>query len=144
MTQLAKAEQEDEVSKLFRKQQSAAPSPEEPSLRLSLIVLFGLEASPGPKHIPSMLCSITFDNFVQELGERYEESFPAKDETAIVQYADYSGWIEELLEKEDHESVAGLAHWQKRNDFPVDPIALPFKLRDVDAKVKMCCPNPLL
>ena len=134
LTQLAKAEQEAEVNKLFREQQSAAPSPEEPSLRLSLIVL------SDSRHllvvsISSLCCdSITFDNFVQELGERYGEPFHAKDETAIVQYADYSGWIEELLEKEDHESVAGRAYWQKRNEFPVDPIALPFKLRDAGRK----------
>ena len=134
LTQLAKAEQEAEVDKLFREQQSAAPSPEEPSLRLSLIVL------SDSRHllvvsISSLCCdSITFDNFVQELGDRYGEPFHAKDETAIVQYADYSGWIEELLEKEDHESVAGRAYWQKRNEFPVDPIALPFKLRDAGRK----------
>jgi amino acid adenylation domain-containing protein len=69
----------------------------------------------------------TLGNLVHELREFYSE--PASATSDPLQYADYSEWQNELLQKNDEESATGKAFWKKHDISRIPPLVLPFELK---------------
>jgi hypothetical protein len=67
----------------------------------------------------------TLGNLVSELQEFYSAPALATDDP--LQYADYSEWQNELLQKNDEESTAGKAFWEKHDLSRIPPLVLPFE-----------------
>jgi amino acid adenylation domain-containing protein len=76
--------------------------------------------------LPAMCADAgTLGNLVQELREFYAE--PTSAASDPLQYADYSEWQNELLQKNDEESAAGKAFWKKHDISRIPPLVLPFE-----------------
>jgi amino acid adenylation domain-containing protein len=69
--------------------------------------------------------SATLGNLVRELRESYGDV--EQDAADPLQYADYSEWQNELLQKVDEESAAAKAFWKKHDLSSIPPLALPFE-----------------
>jgi amino acid adenylation domain-containing protein len=80
-------------------------------------VLFTLPALCGD--------AATLGNLVSELQEFYASPTSPADDP--LQYADYSEWQNELLQKNDEESTAGKAFWNKHDLSRIPPLVLPFQ-----------------
>jgi len=66
----------------------------------------------------------TVNNLIEELARFYGGSEPAG--AAPLQYADYSEWQNELLQKDDEESSAGREYWAGYRAAQIPALQLPF------------------
>ena len=75
----------------------------------------------------SALCTddATLTNFVTELCQQYAGS--SENGSEPLQYADYSDWQNELLQKNDEEAQRGIAYWKQRDFSSTPSLVLPFE-----------------
>src|SRR5207237_7734235 len=71
--------------------------------------------------------SATLKNVAIELTRLYANS--RESATESLQYADYSEWQNELLQKGDESSQAGKDYWNSHDFSATPPLALPFQLK---------------
>jgi len=69
----------------------------------------------------------SLDRLVADLREAYVRG--TKEKTAPLQYADYSEWQNELLQKTDEESAAAGDYWKQHDYAEIPPLVLPFERR---------------
>ena len=69
--------------------------------------------------------STTLQNLVNEVRDLY--SGETQGEADPLQYADYSEWQNELLQKNDEEAVAGKTFWKQHDLALLPPLVLPFE-----------------
>lgn len=75
-------------------------------------------------HLPALSADLaSFHNLFLELVSLYQ-GIPLSD---TLQYADYSEWHNELLQKTDSEAVAGQNFWAQRDPSAIPPLLLPFQ-----------------
>ena len=75
--------------------------------------------------IPAMCVdSISLKNLTLELRQQYEG---ASNNAEPLQYADYSEWQNELLQKKDEDGQAGLEYWSRHEFSSVPKLVLPFE-----------------
>ena len=71
--------------------------------------------------------STTLKNLSVELARLYAN--PRESATESLQYADYSEWQNELLQKGDESSQAAKDYWNSHDFSATPPLALPFQLK---------------
>ncbi len=128
LTTLTPGEQDVRVDSLFEEQKRVPFDFEHgPLLQICLITL------SVQKHalfvcLPSLCAdAVTLGNLVREMGQWYAalESGDA-GRSDPLQYADFSAWQEELLQKSDDEAAAGKQYWREQDLASIPPLLLPF------------------
>ncbi|MEP6644891.1 MAG: AMP-binding protein, partial [Acidobacteriaceae bacterium] len=97
----------------------------------AMLVMLASERHVLVLNTPALSADVaTLRNLVSEIGQH---TSTASDEEAF-QYADFSAWQNELLQREDDDSKAGKQFWNSLLADTVLAVRLPFELNPVESK----------
>ena len=127
-TKLAPSQQTTEIDRFLDCQRRRQVDIENKPLLLFALIGLAEQYSALVVCLPRLSAdSATLDNLLREIGRAYDASAANREEEGdVMQYADYSAWLEEAGAAGDDAALAGIAYWRARNHTR-ESAALPFQ-----------------